>query len=75
MTPLDFYARKVYTLSKMKKTTIGKDFTGFMVSGTYADCYLRYVEETTCDNRCMNARGPDCECSCGGMNHGEKHSI
>jgi len=23
-----------------------------------------------CDARCMNARGHNCECSCGGVNHG-----
>ncbi len=23
-----------------------------------------------CDHRCMNAKGHDCECSCGGKNHG-----
>ncbi len=24
-----------------------------------------------CDSRCMNARGRNCECSCGGRNHGQ----
>jgi hypothetical protein len=28
------------------------------------------VSDTPCDGRCMNATGPDCECSCGGHNHG-----
>jgi len=23
-----------------------------------------------CDARCYNAKGPDCECCCGGINHG-----
>ena len=23
-----------------------------------------------CDARCYNATGPDCDCVCGGMNHG-----
>ena len=23
-----------------------------------------------CDRRCTNATGPNCECSCGGVNHG-----
>lgn len=26
-----------------------------------------------CDARCMFATGPDCECSCGGANHGIGH--
>lgn len=27
----------------------------------------------TCDDRCMSARGPVCECACGGSNHGAAH--
>jgi len=23
-----------------------------------------------CDARCYNAKGPDCDCCCGGVNHG-----
>lgn len=30
----------------------------------------RVVEDHPCDARCMCARGPNCECSCGGANHG-----
>jgi hypothetical protein len=26
-----------------------------------------------CDGRCTGATGPDCECSCGGANHGADH--
>lgn len=26
--------------------------------------------EVPCDARCTNAKGPNCECSCGGANHG-----
>jgi hypothetical protein len=26
--------------------------------------------EQPCDARCTNARGHNCECSCGGKNHG-----
>lgn len=26
--------------------------------------------DKSCDGRCMNATGPNCECSCGGENHG-----
>jgi hypothetical protein len=28
-----------------------------------------------CDARCMSARGPNCECSCGGKNHGAGFTI
>jgi hypothetical protein len=33
----------------------------------------RYVPEKACDARCMNATGPNCDCSCGGANHGHAH--
>jgi hypothetical protein len=26
--------------------------------------------ERRCDSRCYNAEGPDCDCCCGGINHG-----
>lgn len=26
--------------------------------------------ETPCDARCTGAKGPDCNCMCGGLNHG-----
>ena len=31
--------------------------------------------ESPCDARCTNARGPSCDCSCGGVNHGSKALI
>lgn len=31
--------------------------------------------DKTCDGRCMNATGPNCECSCGGENHGGSWSL
>ena len=27
-------------------------------------------DRTPCDNRCTSATGPNCECACGGANHG-----
>lgn len=27
-----------------------------------------------CDARCMGAKGPSCECSCGGHNHGSSYA-
>lgn len=32
-----------------------------------------YNAARRCDARCMYAKGPDCECSCGGANHGIGH--
>lgn len=31
----------------------------------------RISEVHICDARCMASRGPNCECSCGGANHGK----
>lgn len=28
-----------------------------------------------CDGRCTHAKGPDCECSCGGVNHGSGATV
>jgi hypothetical protein len=34
----------------------------------------RVVMDKLCDGRCMAATGNQCECSCGGKNHGAGHS-
>jgi hypothetical protein len=31
---------------------------------------ITYNEKTKCGARCRNATGPNCECSCRGVNHG-----
>lgn len=33
------------------------------------------VAEKTCDGRCTSATGPNCECSCGGHNHGRSFLV
>jgi hypothetical protein len=33
----------------------------------------KYSAQHQCDARCLNALGPNCECSCGGENHGRGH--
>lgn len=35
----------------------------------------RYSADHKCDARCINAKGPNCECSCGGHNHGASHAV
>lgn len=30
--------------------------------------------DTPCDDRCTEAKGHKCECSCGGKNHGAEHA-
>ena len=37
--------------------------------------YGRYVSEVVCGARCMSAIGENCDCSCGGLNHGAGHGI
>jgi hypothetical protein len=34
----------------------------------------RYSAHQTCDARCIYAKGPNCECSCAGANHGAGHA-
>lgn len=34
----------------------------------------RYNANRPCDARCIYAKGPNCECSCKGANHGAGHS-
>lgn len=31
-------------------------------------------ERHECDARCMASKGPNCECSCGGLNHGASYA-
>jgi hypothetical protein len=40
---------------------------GTAIRGTYSSVHA-------CDARCIYAKGPDCECSCGGANHGVGHA-
>ncbi len=34
----------------------------------------KLVEGKKCDARCTGAKGHNCECSCGGKNHGANHA-
>jgi hypothetical protein len=44
-----------------------KNFKMHTVKGTFSDKH-------TCDARCMNAKGHECTCSCGGANHGRGYA-
>lgn len=46
----------------------GKTGVGDEVKGTLSP-------DKTCDSRCTNAKGHDCECSCNGKNHGINHVV
>lgn len=41
----------------------------------YLDPIRGSVSDHPCDPRCTNATGRDCECSCGGKNHGAAHAL
>lgn len=34
------------------------------------DLYIREEKKCACDERCTGAQGPNCDCKCGGKNHG-----
>ncbi len=36
---------------------------------------IRTDERCPCDDRCTNARGPSCDCRCGGENHGSQRLV
>ena len=38
-----------------------------LVQGTFSEAHQ-------CDSRCLNAKGAQCTCSCGGANHGRGHA-
>jgi hypothetical protein len=38
----------------------------------HQDQYVKFGTRCVCDERCTYAEGPNCECSCGGANHGIK---
>ena len=35
----------------------------------------KYNAAKTCNDRCLSATGVQCECACGGKNHGAGHGI
>ena len=41
----------------------------------FGELSARIAESVPCDRRCTHARGHNCECSCGGANHGAAWDI
>ena len=39
----------------------------------YGELNARVVADITCGGKCRSSRGPSCDCSCGGVNHGCGH--
>jgi hypothetical protein len=50
-------------------------YEGKCACGSYCDsgCVKGFVTEHVCDARCTSATGFNCECQCGGKNHGADH--
>lgn len=44
--------------------------TGLLAPVTRIIAYSRTPSRHKCDARCQHAKGRNCECSCGGANHG-----
>lgn len=57
-------------------STKAHHFKGKLADGTTLTCsrkieFKRNPSLHKCDARCLNAKGHQCECSCGGKNHGK----
>lgn len=53
----------------MGRCTSGHRWFGLKrVKGTYSEGHK-------CDSRCLNAKGHDCTCQCGGLNHGRGYAV
>ena len=52
------------------KRLVGKDAQGNLYPVQRKINYSKHPSLHKCDGRCVNARGGNCECSCGGVNHG-----
>ena len=49
---------------------IGRDPAGVLRPVTRKVIYNANGSRHKCDSRCQSAKGHNCECSCGGKNHG-----
>jgi hypothetical protein len=54
-------------------------FTGMTADGVTLQCarkidYKKNPSLHKCGDKCRNAKGPNCECACGGHNHGAGYS-
>lgn len=49
---------------------VGKSADGRTLPVTRVIFYKKNPSLHKCDGRCLNAKGGNCECSCGGKNHG-----
>lgn len=74
-------ARHIGKCPKCRKVTVTTGRKGYALLGTCAcgrmirlDLIVgSYRENVKCGALCRNARGPSCDCECGGANHGINH--
>lgn len=52
------------------KRLAGKDTDGQLLPVTRSIQYSEKPSLHSCGSKCRNAKGHDCECECGGKNHG-----
>lgn len=84
--PDRFGYRKVYSIDFLAPW--GEEFLRYLphqVPGITCQCCGRYMVGkrisgtvnvgVPCDRRCTGATGHNCECSCGGINHGADHAF
>lgn len=66
----DSRGRRIYDYSRrVYHTRMGK------IGPTRYGRLLTPEERAPCDGRCTNARGPNCDCRCGGVNHGSQRVV
>lgn len=70
------YARIAYRVDQIRGN-VDMGYDGTCDCGAYCDSnrVKGFVTDHVCDARCTSAKGPNCECSCGGKNHGRDYEI
>lgn len=66
--------KKFFRLDEKRgKVFAGNDFTCECGGHCTQDVIKGFKTEHVCDARCTGATGHNCECSCGGANHGKDY--
>src|SRR5712691_11736277 len=70
----DYWGKPIAS-TRLEMPASNKEVNGNCPHCNYGGIITTYVTGTNnpehkCDARCTNAKGYDCECSCGGKNHG-----
>ena len=64
------YRGRVVRIGNCGKIFVGRAPNGEVLPATRIISYKTKPSLHKCDARCMGAKGTNCECSCGGKNHG-----